>query len=109
MSISRLQSRAMVSIVWEFHVKDERQEEFELLYNSEGLWVELFRSSSAYHGTKLLRQTDGTRRYLTVDRWHSHSDFQQFKQTFQNEYAAIDQKCEELTERERLIGVFEEL
>ncbi len=98
----------MVQIVWEFYVKEGREQEFEVLYNSEGLWAVLFRSSPAYHGTKLLRDTDGTRRYLTIDRWHTHEDFQFFKRNFKVEYDAIDKKCEELTESEKLIGVFEE-
>lgn len=99
----------MVQIVWEFYVQEGREEEFEFLYNGEGLWASLFRNSPAYHGTTLLRDTDGTRRYLTIDRWHRHEDFQQFKQTFDTEYHAIDEKCEELTEKERLIGIFEEI
>ncbi len=99
----------MVSIVWEFYVRERREQEFELLYNGEGLWAMLFRSSPGYHGTKLLRDTDGTRRYLTVDRWHTYAEFEQFKRMFQSEYKAIDEKCEELTESERLMGVFEEI
>jgi heme-degrading monooxygenase HmoA len=102
-------NRAMVSIVWEFRVRQGREQEFELLYNSEGLWAILFRSSPAYHGTKLLRDTDGTRRYQTIDRWHTMLDFQQFKNMFQSEYKAIDEKCEEFTESERLVGIFEEM
>ena len=57
----------------------------------------------------LLRDTDGTRRYQTIDRWHTMLDFQQFKNMFQSEYKAIDEKCEELTESERLVGIFEEM
>jgi hypothetical protein len=30
------------------------------------------------------------------------------QETFQFEYQAIDEKCEEFTESERLIGIFEE-
>jgi len=102
-------NRFMVSIVWEFRVREGREQEFEVLYNGEGLWAILFRSSPAYHGTKLLRDTDGTRRYMTIDRWHTMLDFQQFKSMFGNEYKAIDDKCEELTESERLVGVFDEI
>ncbi len=98
----------MVQIVWEFYVREGREQEFEVLYNSEGLWAVLFRSSPAYHGTKLLRDTDGTRRYLTIDRWHTYEDFQFFKRNFRTEYEAIDRKCEELTGSEKLIGIFEE-
>jgi len=99
----------MINIVWEFYVLEGGEQDFEILYNSEGLWAELFRSSPAYHGTKLLRDTDGTRRYVTIDRWHSHQDFLMLKETFRLEYKAIDEKCEEFTESERLIGVFEEV
>jgi hypothetical protein len=46
---------------------------------------------------------------MTIDRWHTILDFQQFKNMFQSEYKAIDEKCEEFTETERLVGIFDEI
>lgn len=99
----------MVNIVWEFRVRPGREEEFELFYDGEGLWAMLFKHSPGYFGTKLLRDTDGTGRYFTIDQWQAKSEFDFFKKQFQFEYNAIDKKCEELTESEKLVGVFEEI
>jgi hypothetical protein len=104
-----LYNAEMVRIVWEFRVRQGREEEFELFYNGEGLWAMLFRRSPAYFGTKLLRDIGAPGRYITVDKWENSFDFDLFKQEFQLEYNAIDAKCEELTQEEKLVGVFEEI
>jgi heme-degrading monooxygenase HmoA len=97
----------MVDIVWEFQVRPGSEQQFEFHYSPEGTWAVLFRMSAAYHGTSLLRETDGTRRYFTLDRWESHEDFLGFRDQFQQQYLSIDKQCDSLTEIERLVGVFE--
>jgi heme-degrading monooxygenase HmoA len=99
----------MVEIVWEFRVRPDRHREFEFNYDSNGAWAELFRKSSDYQGTILLRDSSQNERYLTIDRWTSEEAFRRFKQEDAAEYAAIDAKCEALTDSERLIGVFERI
>ncbi len=99
----------MVKIVWEFQARPGREEEFELFYNGEGLWAMLFRKSPDYFGTKLMRDLNTPGRYLTVDKWETAQSFSEFKKTVEFEYNAIDRKCEELTESEKLLGVFEEI
>ena len=103
------ENSGMVKIVWEFQVKAGREEEFELFYNGEGLWAMLFRKSADYFGTKLMRDVNTPGRYVTVDKWESDWAFTEFKRTVEFEYDAIDRKCEELTESEKLVGVFEEI
>jgi quinol monooxygenase YgiN len=97
----------MVEIVWEFRVRPERRHQFEFSYDSNGNWAALFRRSSDYQETILLRDSSQNGRYLTIDRWESEEAFRRFKQEFAAEYAAIDAQCEALTESERLVGVFE--
>jgi len=94
--------------VWEFQVKAEEVAEFENIYGPEGLWAQLFRRSPAYVGTELLRDTERSGRYLTIDRWNSPDGLQQFKRQYAAEYAALDMRCERLTETERFVGNFEE-
>lgn len=93
--------------VWEFQVKSESIAEFERIYGPVGLWSQLFRRSSAFLGTELLRDTDRAGRYLTIDRWTSREALGQFKQQYAEEYAALDKTCEEMTGSERLLGNFE--
>jgi len=97
----------MVDIVWEFQVRAGAEEVFEFHYSGSGTWAILFGRSPAYHGTTLLRELEGTRRYLTLDRWDSHKEFVRFRSEFQDQYAATDKECDALTEMERLVGVFE--
>lgn len=95
--------------VWEFQVKPESLAEFELIYGPGGRWSQLFRRSSAYLGTELLRQADRAGRYLTIDRWTSGEALRQFKQRHAEEYAALDKLCEQLTAEESLLGDFESI
>jgi hypothetical protein len=97
----------MVEIVWEFRVRPERQHEFEFTYDPNGVWAALFRRSADYQETILLRDSSQNGRYLTIDRWESEASFRRFKQEHADDYAAIDTKCEALTDSERLVGIFQ--
>lgn len=97
----------MVEIVWEFQVRPGKEQVFEFHYSPTGTWAVLFGESQKYHGTKLLREAEGTGRYMTVDRWDTRADFLAFRAEREMQYAEIDKQCDALTEIERLVGVFE--
>jgi hypothetical protein len=93
--------------IWEFQVKADCVAEFERLYGHEGLWEQLFRRSSEYLGTELVREVGRSGKYLTIDRWTSLEALPHFKQEYAAEYAALDKRCEKLTETEAPLGNFE--
>jgi quinol monooxygenase YgiN len=95
--------------VWEFQVKPEAVSAFESIYGPDGAWAQLFRQSPDYRGTELVRDLDRLGRYLTLDHWTSREALRRLKQDLHAEYAALDQQCESLTEREVLLGNFESL
>jgi quinol monooxygenase YgiN len=95
--------------VWEFQVKPEAVSAFESIYGPDGAWAQLFRQSPDYLGTELIRDLDRPGRYLTLDHWTSREALQSLKQNLHVEYAALDQQCESLTEREVFLGNFESL
>jgi heme-degrading monooxygenase HmoA len=97
----------MYVIIWEFIVKSDFIERFELDYGANGSWAKLFQRDSNYLGTELLRKKDQERVYLTIDRWRSKEDYHNFRWSNLNEYQLIDQACEALTEHEALIGTYE--
>lgn len=97
---------ANFTAIWEFHVKPETRSEFERIYGPDGDWAQLFRRSPDYRGTILLCDRDH-HKYVTLDRWNSREALQQFKRQYQVDYAALDKKCENLTEKETFIGDFE--
>ena len=99
----------MVHIVWEFRVRAGRLREFERYYSSAGgPWEELFRRSPGFRGTVLLRNTKDPLHFLTIDSWDTVVAQVAMREEFQDEYADLDQACEELTDSETHIGVFED-
>jgi hypothetical protein len=66
----------------------------------------LFQEAPGYLGTELLRAQDGSRRYLTVDRWQSQSAYEEFKAAHRSAYEVLDQACEVLTKCEERLGDF---
>ena len=99
----------MIYIVWRFTAKPARVADFERHYGSEGTWAQLFRRSPEYQGTTLLRDSVTKNKYLLWDCWDSLASFEKFKKDHGAHYAAVDKQCEQLTEEELKIGVFESL
>jgi quinol monooxygenase YgiN len=98
----------VVQFVWEFLAREDKLEEFERYYSSQGLWAALFRKHPGYCGTMLLRDAENPRRFLTFDRWDSFAAHVGMRAQFSAEYEELDRTCEGFTESERRIGVFED-
>ena len=96
----------MIVIIWEFRVQPGQEAAFERAYGPEGDWARLFRGSTGYRGTELLRDPADPRRYLTLDRWEDAADFEAFKAAHGDDYRALDATCEPLCSEERLVGRF---
>jgi heme-degrading monooxygenase HmoA len=96
----------MFVVVWQFEIAEEKITAFEAAYGPEGPWAELFRSSSEYQGTELLRDAYVSGTYLTIDRWASEQAFRDFRRTHDTEYEAVDRSCDALVSRETRIGAF---
>jgi heme-degrading monooxygenase HmoA len=93
----------MYVIVWQFVAKSGFEGEFEAAYGPRGRWAQFFRAGDGYLGTELWR---GSASWITVDRWRSESEYQQFRRDRLDEYAALDREMERLTERETQVGTF---
>jgi heme-degrading monooxygenase HmoA len=98
----------MILIVWEYRVKPERTEDFEIIYGPNGEWVNLFRRYPGYLNSELLRKKGEPQTYITIDRWNSEDDYHKFLFSAKEAYDRIDALCETLTIEEIKLGVFEE-
>jgi heme-degrading monooxygenase HmoA len=96
----------MFVVVWQFEIAEERISAFEAAYGPEGNWARLFRASSDYLGTELLRDAYIPGRYLTVDRWTNEEAFRAFRKDHDGEYETLDRSCDALTSREDRIGAY---
>ena len=93
--------------LWEFHVRPGVEQEFERVYGPEGDWVQLFRQGQGYIHTQFFRDANDSQRYLTVDIWASEPAYQKFRDEHAEEYRAIDQRCQDLTDKETCLGDFQ--
>jgi heme-degrading monooxygenase HmoA len=99
----------MYVILWRFRPLIGRESEFERAYGPSGEWALLFRHDDGYLGTELLRRSDDSREYLTLDRWVSRAAYETFRVRWSSEYRRLDGRLEELTEEESPLGSFEAL
>lgn len=97
----------MLVIVWRFEPVAGREAEFARAYGPEGDWARLFMRAPGFLGTELLRERGRPGRWLTIDRWQSTAGHAAFARDHAAEYAALDERCEELTAHEERIGEFE--
>ncbi len=98
---------ATFTTIWEFQVKPEARSQFESIYGPNGDWAQLFRRSPEYRETTLLQDPNRPGRYFTLDQWTSREALHQFKREHMADYAALDKKCEGLTDNELHVGDFE--
>jgi len=96
----------MFVVVWQFEIAEDKVAGFEATYGPEGSWAKLFRASSDYVGTELLRDAYVPGAYLTIDRWKSEEAFRAFRKEHDSEYEVLDRACDALTSRETRVGAF---
>jgi heme-degrading monooxygenase HmoA len=92
--------------VWDYIVSKSSVLEFEDCYGPNGEWVKLFRKSTGYLGTQLIKDKVEPLRYLTIDHWRSEKDYKEFLGKFRSEYDELDRRFEELTVKETKMGAF---
>jgi len=92
--------------IWEYIVKEEHLEEFKRIYGPAGDWTQLFIKADGYIATDLHQDISNPKRFMTVDFWKTTDDRDNFRNQFSKEFRALDEHCESLTKREKLIGDF---
>ena len=99
----------MYVVLWRFRPLVGRESEFERAYGPSGECAHPFRRGDGYLGTELLRRSDDSREYLTLDRWASRAAYEAFRVRWSSEYRRLDLRLEELTEEEAPFGTFKAL
>jgi heme-degrading monooxygenase HmoA len=96
-------------VIWEFYVRQGQEKHFEVVYGRNGEWAQIFQADPEYLGTELSRDYAIPRRYITLDFWCSRAAYLRFREAKAEEYKAMDQRTEGLTERETELGSFERI
>ena len=97
----------MFVALWEFEVKPGCEEKFERVYGADGAWAKLFAGDAAYRWTRLVKDVERERVYLTLDFWETREGYEKFKKENAAEYGRIDRECEGMTVEEKCIGAFQ--
>ncbi len=98
----------MIQVIWEYKVKPEKASEFEAAYGKEGEWSRFFKQSKAFKGSELIVKDLENHVYMTIDKWKSIEQYDQFMQQNMKEYKRLDQKLAAYTILKEEIGIFSE-
>ena len=96
----------MLVRIWQFLVRPDKADAFRGAYGQDGAWARLFARGAGYLGTELLGSTTDPNTYLTIDRWESAEAWEGFLRQWQEDYSALDWRCESLTVAELEVGAF---
>lgn len=93
----------MYLILWRYVVEGDRDMEFRDSYGPGGEWSRLFAESPAFRGVELVAlETPG--HYITIDRWSSKDEFDEFMVHKLRDYERLDRVHEAITISEELLG-----
>jgi len=88
-------------------VQPEHVKEFMQTYGPDGDWVRLFRRFPGYIRTELMRDRGNIFCFVTIDYWKSFADWESFRNTADEEFVSLDERCEQWTERETEVGRYD--
>lgn len=97
----------MIYVLWEFTVNPGSGREFEDRYRAKGDWTRLFSSADGFVRNLLLRDMARQGRYVTIDVWHTRTEFERFRDANTTRQPEINAACAPLANEERVIGTFD--
>jgi heme-degrading monooxygenase HmoA len=95
--------------IWKFTVAADKVPEFVRAYGPDGVWAGLFRRAEGFLSTRLVQDRGDGGIFVTIDCWASQASYAAFRETFADDYAAIDRRCEALTVAEVCVAQGESL
>lgn len=96
----------MIAIMWQFEVKDGREDEFEQLYGADGPWTALNRQTRSYLGSSFLRDQARTSRYILTEYWSEMLVSEPNRGVRASAMAVIEASRKALIESVEPLGVF---
>ena len=98
--------RRVFTYMWEYEVLSINREAFLNLYGQEGEWVNFFNKAEGYLGTDLHEDIDNEERFISIDFWVSKDSRDNYRKQFVEEFNALDDAGELVTNKETPLGEF---
>ena len=96
----------MIAIIWQFDVRQGRENEFEQLYGVDGEWTKLNRQTRSYLGSSFLKDQNRTSRYLVVEYWSEMLVYEQHRTYRSDSLVKIEERRDLLVAAVEPLGVF---
>ena len=96
----------MIAVMWQFDVKNGREDEFEKLYGPDGDWAALNRQTRSYLGSSFLHDQNRSSRYLLIEYWSEMVVYEQHRASRSATIEAIETRRSELLEAVEPLGIY---
>ena len=96
----------MVAIMWQFTVKDGREDEFEQFFGADGEWNATNRLTRSFLGTSFLRDQTSQSRYILIEYWSEMVVYEQHRAYRSDALVKIEEQRDSLVEAMEPMGVF---
>ena len=96
----------MVAIMWQFTVKDRREDEFEQFFGADGEWNATNRLTRSFLGTSFLRDQTSQSRYILIEYWSEMLVYEQHRASRSAMIESIEERRTELVEAMEPLGIF---
>lgn len=96
----------MIAIMWQFEVKEGREDEFEALYGADGDWTTLNRPTRSYLGSSFLRDQARPSRYVVIEYWSEMLVFEQHRAYRSDVVDSLESRQQALIDSVEPLGVF---
>jgi hypothetical protein len=99
----------VIAVVWQFDVREGRQEEFERFYGADGPWTALSRRSRSFLGSSFLKALAQPDRYLVVEYWSEMVVYERHFADFADEIEQLERERAAIVDTMVPLGLFNAL
>ena len=99
----------MIAVVWQFHVKPGKQQEFEQFYGADGEWSNLARRSRSFLGSSFLRDQANATSYMLVEYWSEMVVYERHLRSFVTDVRLVEERRDILCDAIVPLGIFSAL
>jgi len=96
----------MVAVMWQFAVRNGREDEFEQLFGADGEWTLMNRHTRSYLGSSFLRDKNRADRYIVIEYWSEMIVYEQHRAYRSDVIASLEQRRAALVESVEPLGIF---
>jgi heme-degrading monooxygenase HmoA len=96
----------MVAIMWQFAVRNGREDEFEQLFGADGEWTLMNRHTRSYLGSSFLRDQNRADRYIVIEYWSEMIVYEQHRAYRSDVIASLEERRAALVESVEPLGIF---